>query len=196
MNELIQPHMSREKIQLLEESMDRANHYLEYGMGGSTVLAARKNLKSIVAVDSSEAWVNTVKSEIEGTTFAADIQLLHVNLGETGDWGYPTDHSHITNWPSYYSGAWNSYHDKNNYPDLIFIDGRFRVPCFLYSLLHSKPDTRILWDDYLERTSYHLVESVLQPQGIVDDMVIFNLKEDLNKELITVLLFQNLFNLD
>lgn len=38
------------------------------------------------------------------------------------------------------------------------IDGRFRVACFLYSLLCAETGTVILFDDYSLRFRYHLVE--------------------------------------
>ena len=55
MSEIMTPHMSDAKIQLLKDSLDRASHYLEYGIGGSTVLAAQKSLQSIIAIDNREA---------------------------------------------------------------------------------------------------------------------------------------------
>ena len=47
---------------------------------------------------------------------------------------------------------------KNETPDLILIDGRFRVLCFLTSLKFSPKGTKILFDDYRDRQFYHIVE--------------------------------------
>jgi hypothetical protein len=96
----------------------------------------------------------------------------------------------------YYAAPWTSFQSQGIDPDLILIDGRFRVSCFLYSVLHCKPGVRILWDDYLNRPEYHFVENVLSPQGLIDDMTIFTTTENLDKKLATILLFENLFNLD
>ena len=196
MTEIMTPHMSAPKIQLLNDSFDRATHYLEYGIGGSTVLAAQKSLQSIMAIDSSDEWIQKVKTDIEKCVYTGNINLLHADLGATGHWGYPTDELMVKNWPQYYASPWISYRSLGHSPDLILIDGRFRTPCFLYSLLHCKTGTRILWDDYLNRPEYHFVEQVLPPQGLVDDMAIFTVVENIDKELAAILLFGNLFNLD
>lgn len=196
MTEIMTPHMSAAKIQLLNDSFDRATHYLEYGIGGSTVLAAQKSLQSIIAIDSSEEWIHKVKADIEKCVYTGNINLLHANLGATAHWGYPTDELMVKNWPQYYASPWISYRSLNLSPDLILIDGRFRTPCFLYSLLHCKNGTRILWDDYLNRPEYHSVEQALAPQGLVDDMAVFTAVDDIDKELVAILLFANLFNLD
>lgn len=196
MSEIISPHMSAAKIQLLSESFARAKNYLEYGIGGSTVLAAVSNLASILAIDSSDEWINKVKLEIEKSSFTGNINLIHANLGPTGDWGYPLDESMLKSWPSYYASPWSIFHTENRSPDLILIDGRFRTSCFLYSILNCESGTRILWDDYLNRPEYHFVENVLAPQGLVDDMAIFNVTSSINRNLASTLLFNNLFNLD
>ena len=67
---------------------------------------------------------------------------------------------------------------------------------FLYSLLQCKTGTRILWNEYLNKPEYHFVEKVLRPQGLVDDMVIFVVDKNIDKNLVIDLLFRNLFNLD
>jgi hypothetical protein len=196
MSEDIKPHMSDAKIQLLNDSISRSKHYLEYGMGGSTILASKQSLTSIVAIDSSEEWIGKVHSSIEKTVYASNIYLLHADLGKTSDWGYPIDENKVKNWPQYYASPWIKYRRLELSPDLILIDGRFRTSCFLFSLLHSETETRILWDDYLERPEYHFVEKALRPQGLIDDMAIFKVTEKIDKQLVTFLLFENLFNLD
>lgn len=196
MTEIMTPHMSAAKIQLLNDSLERASHYLEYGIGGSTVLAAQKSLQTIIAIDSSEEWINKVKADIEKCVYTGNINLLLANLGATADWGYPTDEGLVKNWPQYYATPWISFRSLGVSPDLILIDGRFRTPCFLYSLLHCQTGSRILWDDYHNRPEYHFVEKVLPPQGLVDDMAVFTVTENFDKGLAAVLLFENLFNLD
>lgn len=196
MSDILKPFMSDEKIKLLSNSLDRASHYLEYGMGGSTLLAAEKSLISIVSIDTSEEWISKVKASLENSKITANIRLLYVNLGMTLVWGYPVDELEVKNWPQYYASPWIEYKNSDSSPDLILIDGRFRSPCFLYSIIHCKAGTRILWDDYLNRPEYHFVERVLPPQGIIDDMAIFTVNENIDVQLASVLLFGNLFNLD
>ena len=49
----------------------------------------------------------------------------------------------------------------NNIADVILIDGRFRVACFLYCLLKSKPGSVKICDDYTNRSYYHIVEEII-----------------------------------
>jgi hypothetical protein len=196
MNDILMPFMSDAKIQLLSCSFERASHYLEYGMGGSTLLAAEKSLLSIVAIDTSEEWISKVHASLEKSKLTGNIHLLHANLGMTLDWGYPVDELMVKSWPQYYAAPWVEYRNSGSSPDLILIDGRFRSPCFLYSIIHCKAGTRILWDDYLNRPEYQFVEKVLPPQGLIDDMAIFTVNENIDKQLACILLFGNLFNLD
>ena len=188
--------MSDAKIELLNESIVRSSHYLEYGMGGSTILASQKSLLSIIAIDSSEEWIEKVQSSIQKSFYKGILHLIHADLGITAAWGYPIDEAKVKRWPQYYASPWIKYRSINLSPDLILIDGRFRAACFLFSLLHCKAGTRILWDDYLERPEYHFVEEALKPQGLIDDMAIFKVNEKNDAQLVASLLFENLFNLD
>ena len=65
--------------------------------------------------------------------------------------------SRLNNFIDYVSGVWNF----KSQADVILIDGRFRVACFLYSLIHSKKDSIIIFDDYFDRPWYHIVEEVV-----------------------------------
>ena len=47
--------------------------------------------------------------------------------------------------------------------DLVLIDGRFRVACFLTTLRYANPKTKIYFDDYLTRPFYHEVEEFEVP---------------------------------
>ncbi len=196
MSEPIAPHMSAAKIKVLTDSFARARHYLEYGVGGSTLLAAQSSLQSIKAIDSHRDWIEKVNASILSASHTGDIRLILVELGKTSDWGYPADESMIKSWPLYYTTPWTTYTEQDISPDLILIDGRFRVACFLHSLLQCKPGTRILWDDYRDRVEYHAIEQVLRPIGLVDDMAIFSVSADFNRALALRVLFEHLFNPD
>lgn len=54
---------------------------------------------------------------------------------------------------------------------------------FLYSLLHSKPFTKIIFDAY-NREIYHIVEEYLKPVKIENDQALFIVPETLNKQMI------------
>ena len=50
-------------------------------------------------------------------------------------------------------------------PDMVLIDGRFRVCCFLTSIKYGNTGTKIVFDDYYSdrRNIYHIVEEFITP---------------------------------
>ena len=86
-----------------------------------------------------------------------------MDIGPTAEWGNPTDRTCSAQWPAYPSTVWKRYCDTQEYPDLILIDGRFRVACFLTTLIMARSGNTILFDDYYDRPHYHLVEKYLVP---------------------------------
>jgi len=126
--------------------------YGEYGCGASTVWVAHRTNARIMAVDSSAEWIAKVALETE--IFRERLRIEEVNLDEIAAWGYPTTYRHRSRFRDYVASPWR--HGVK--PDLVLIDGRFRVACFLHSLLNAEPGTRIIFDDYNNRPHYHLVE--------------------------------------
>lgn len=188
------PHMSPARIDALTEQLRKTRTYLEFGMGGSTTLAAYLGVENIISTDSSVDWINSVSGEIAKTSSASrSIQLLHANLGEIGDWGHPKNNDLIHNWPSYFHGPWKLVHSRQLEPDTILIDGRFRVACFLYSMLNLRTPATILWDDYTPRPEYHVVESLVAPHRYADEMAFFEVPAPLDQRRVLSLLFDNLY---
>jgi hypothetical protein len=184
-----QPHMPEAECQALTAALQSAQSYLEFGMGGSTVLAAWLGVPQIVSVDSSEKWIAKVAGQIAPIQSSSQIELLHAPIGETLEWGFPKDTQMQSLWPDYYSKPWRVVHD----PSLVLIDGRFRVPCFLYSLLQLKPGAIILWDDYADRSEYHHIEQHLAPVAYFGKMAKFLVPSHINSAKIISSLFENLY---
>lgn len=71
-------------IELLKES----NIYLEFGSGGSTFLAEfYSKTKNIISVESDFNWINYIKQ----WNILHNTQIVYIDIGKTGDWGYPVD---------------------------------------------------------------------------------------------------------
>lgn len=196
MPNIAMPHMSERCISALAEYLKKASTYLEFGMGGSTILAAKIGVPNIFSVDSSQEWVNSVTAQIAQISLKGKVQLLYANVGPTGAWGYPLNSDSVINWPAYYSGPWRAVRSAGLQPDLVLVDGRFRVACFLYSLLHLKQGATVLWDDYANRPEYHVVEQFLQPSAYHDEMAVFHIAGTENISGIVDVLFSGLYILD
>ena len=152
----IKPSLDSGGLEALTEHLLKCETYLEYGCGGSTVLAAKSGVKRIIAVDTAETWLDTVKNHTK--EFEADITLKHCDLGPVKAWGYPVDKQKLREFHRYAILPWDEARASGFTPQVVFIDGRFRVACFLYSLMAAEPGTKILFDDYMNRPPYHEVE--------------------------------------
>lgn len=157
------PHMEAEGIELLEKRLQESEIYLEYGAGGSTVLAAGLQVQLIHSIESDSDFLGAVKEKVASVKSASTLITHHVDIGPTKEWGQPADPATANLWPNYCVAAWSKILSSNQQPDLILIDGRFRVACFIASILLAKPGTIILFDDYFDRPNYHVVEKHIKP---------------------------------
>ncbi|QHD69749.1 hypothetical protein GS397_23760 [Sphingobium yanoikuyae] len=150
------PSLEPEGRAALEDYLSRCETYLEYGCGGSTYVAAKSGVKTICAVDTSLEWIEDVERRTRG--FPPRITLRHCDVGPVASWGHPVDAREIHQFHRYAILPWDAARATASQPDLVFVDGRFRVASFLYSLMSARAGTIILFDDYMDRAQYHEVE--------------------------------------
>lgn len=136
----------------------QARVYGEYGVGVSTTWMAEHTSAPIIGVDSSSDWIGKVRAQIPPER--AD--LRHVDVGPLAAWGWPRDFSHRHAFRDYVDGLWN----RDLRPDLVLIDGRFRVACFLRSCLEAAPGTHIVVDDYTQRREYGVMAEFVAPTAV------------------------------
>jgi predicted RNA methylase len=149
------PHLEEEGLSAFERYVSATRCYVEYGAGGSTLHAVRMGARHVVSVDSSKDWIDSVRRNLPHNV---QVDLLYCNIGQVGAWGRPTNNKGLHAYHAYMVAPWNIVHEKSLDPQLIFIDGRFRVACFLYSLICAPQGASILFDDYMTRKQYHVVE--------------------------------------
>ncbi len=147
-----------------------AERYAEYGCGASTVWVMNNTSARVWSVDTSEQWADDVRA---ATGEDARLTMQWADLGSVGDWGRPVGYEKRENFGLYTDWLWDQRADF----DLVLVDGRFRVCCFLTSLLRAKPGTRIVFDDYRDRTGYHVVEEIVRPRQVFGRQAIFVVPE-------------------
>jgi GT2 family glycosyltransferase len=128
------PHLFEGEERLFADALKRyGQRYMEFGMGGSTLLAAQSEQREIVAVDSDINWVQRVRDQpaVAASIRAGRASLLHADLGPLGEWGFPLDQSRIAHWPDYIRLPWLEWETRQRRPGLVFVDGRFRMACCL-----------------------------------------------------------------
>jgi hypothetical protein len=151
------PTFEKEGLDFFMAAIERCKTYLEFGSGGSTIVASRFVTK-LVSVETDRLFAEAVRRTIPRSR--SEIHLITPNIGMTGEWGYPIfgrpTPRRIEKWKRLPMAPWSLL--RSNIPDTILIDGRMRVACALESLLHVTSDTRLLVDDYVDR-KYQAIES-------------------------------------
>jgi hypothetical protein len=152
------PSMDPEGFKLFCTTLSSSKCYLEFGSGASTNYATNvAKVPVVISVDSDPKWCHSVR-ENTYSSFAGKCHVEYCDLGTVGEWGMPLDKSGVDNFWRYMDTPWLIARNNGYVPDVILIDGRFRVASFLYSLICSRPGTKILFDDYFDREHYFCVE--------------------------------------
>ncbi len=168
---LFGPHPDPDRLfdgddQIFKAALQTARVYGEYGCGASTLWVARTLKLPIVAVDTSADWLQHVRAQTAGNP---KVTLFHADCGDIGDWGRPETYDHRTGFHDYTDWLWR----QALRPDVVLIDGRFRVCCFLTSLKHADAGTRLIFDDYTDRRWYHIVERLVPRHQVCGRQCLF-----------------------
>lgn len=167
----MRPHMSVAELQLFESLLRCSGHYMEFGAGGSTCLAAELVGSSVVSVDSSAAWLATVQAHCAERQTRLTPHLIHADIGPLGEWGRPEGTGSKAAWPGYHARHWREPAVLG--ADLYMVDGRFRVACFMQIVLHCEPDALIAIHDFASRPHYQVVRAVGREIARAEDLSVF-----------------------
>jgi hypothetical protein len=183
-----EPLFDAEAMEYFRQHLERARNYLEYGSGGSTVLA-NALVTNLVSVESDGARLADVRRNLEGADRRAMTKLIHVNIGLTQELGMPVftkpTRRRVRRWEEYARAPWRYFRTIGQQPELILVQGRFRVACVLESLLTLSPlsKAQILLQDYVGRPEYEVVGrfadlelvgrmAVLRPRRLLDRILV------------------------
>jgi hypothetical protein len=164
-------HMKDDELQLFAAFLLSTKSYVEFGAGGSTFFASSLIKGSIVTTDSSREWLKKAADVCAQHPERPQPTLVHVDIGPTGDWGRPLDQSYRKCWPKYATAVWSVA--EASAADLYLVDGRFRVSCFVETLLRCRPDAVILIHDFSDRTGYHVVCDLAREIAVASSLSAF-----------------------
>ncbi len=173
--------ISRPELTLPEAEADavraayaEAEVILEYGSGGSTVVAAEMPGKRVFSVESDGDWVHMMRGwfdqspPAQGTT----VDVIRADIGPTRKWGHPKDDSEWRRYARYPLAVWDLAEFRQ--PDVVLVDGRFRTGCALATAFRTARPVRLLVDDYAPRKGYHRVEEFLGRPRLIGRMAEFD----------------------
>ena len=153
---------------LFKELIKSSKVYGEYGCGLSTIWAAKETNSLVCSVDTSKEWIDKVNNDLS-LDQQKRVIIHHIDVGECHNWGFPKSYKYRHNFIKYIESIWI----RKPTPDLILIDGRFRVSCFLMSLLSASEGAHIIFDDYVNRHHYHVVEEYVDVEKIYGRQALF-----------------------
>lgn len=160
------PHMPREEQNFFEDQLIACHSYVEFGSGGSTVMASRLGVAT-TSVESDAYYARVVASQLQGGA----VKQIISSLGLSMAWGMPA-------FPRpklalrYVSAPWVA----KDFPDFILVDGRYRVACVLMAAQEAflrKSNAIVMFDDYFGRPAYIEAEKHLGAPDKVGRAAIF-----------------------
>lgn len=176
--------MTKNERAIFDMAIKESLHYLEFGMGGSTLRAIQKSKAMIYTVESDPAWINYMRKYILIRFFENKrLYIFHVNIGSVLDWGCPESDVFKESFEKYSSSIFQSIDSKKI--DLVFVDGRFRVACTLKIVLacHENSKIKILIHDFWNRPYYQVVLKYLDMVHRVDTIGLFSIKNNIDIQL-------------
>jgi hypothetical protein len=161
------------EAEALAQAYRAAGTILEYASGGSTVLAGERPQGTIFSVESDAAWLAGLQAWFDAHPPFSRVVLHHADIGPTRTWGFPKGRGSVDLWPGYAMTVWER--DDFLPPDLVLVDGRFRLACMLTTLYAIDRPTVLLVDDYAERPAYHRIETLAGRPEMIGRMARFAL---------------------
>ena len=171
------PLMNSAETNLLEKYISKVKTVFEFGCGGRTLyISSKKNIKKIYSVESDKEWIKHVK---DGLPKKAKVFYVDINA-DSSNHGHPKNDEKIDEWPKY-SAFLKSR--RNYFPDLILVDGRFRVACCLQSIGKMKKDSYLLVHDFDTKVrSYGAIEKYFDRIDQADSLHVFRKKENIQQK--------------
>ena len=152
-----EPHLESEVVSWLYARLAQSSFYLEFGSGGSTLLANRLGVRTL-SIESDRFYAAVVRRALASPEI---VETIVPNMGLTREWGMPI---------FFRSKKGRRYvhapfqRPMRGFPDLILVDGRYRVACVLESCRQawlSCVKTTVLLDDYEGRHYGRMLEPIL-----------------------------------
>jgi hypothetical protein len=172
-----EPHFDEKSRMFFRRRLKLSTNYLEFGSGGSTVLAVKMG-KVGVSIEGDKHFCRDVRKKVRNKN--KTMELIHVDVGMTGAWGRPRNKkqtpARLAKWRRYIDVPFERPLDP--FYDLILVDGRFRLACALKTLQEGakrKANFTLIVDDYVGRKKYWMVEKFAKRTKTIGRMAVFEI---------------------
>lgn len=162
--------------ELVRAAYAEAEVILEYGSGGSTVMAADMPGKCVFSVESDQKWAQMMRDWFAANppVKGSKVHIVWSDIGATKEWGHPVNAEKHRRFCRYPLEVWSLPEFRQ--PDVVLIDGRFRPGCAMAAAFLTKKPVRLLVDDYVPRKLYHKIEEYLGPPCLTGRMAEFEVR--------------------
>jgi hypothetical protein len=173
--------MAADERSLLRHCLARCHRYLEFGSGLSTFFALDEGVEMCWSVELDPRWVERMRSflDIRKAEAAGRLVLHYADIGAVGEWGIPFSDSPQAKWNRYPLEIWDRIPAP---PDLVFVDGRFRLACCLAAWLACPRSTRVLMHDFGTsdpvRRNYARVQCFAEIVGVTKTLALLRRRRD------------------
>ena len=147
--------------EFLQQKILNSKKFLEFGTGKTTIFASNKKIIHYSIESDRSFYFYMKKRNIKG--------ILFYSLGFVKFYSYPLFDSKLfkkfykIKAKVYASKIFDLLNDELFFPDLILVDGRFRVLCMLNIFLYLKSNklnkTCVILDDFKDREYYNEINS-------------------------------------
>lgn len=173
-----------EDNKFFKDKLFNCNLYLEYGSGSSTLLADEKNI-NYYSVESDKNFHKVLKKYLKNGNYLLKDFGIVKNSSSPVLFTY-TKLFYRNRAKKYAGDVFHQLNEKSLVPDLILIDGRYRVLCalYVYKFLKARNSTStIIIDDYITRHYLHVVSNFFEGKTIGRFGVFNKLKKLQDKEI-------------
>jgi hypothetical protein len=176
-----QPEFHPEAVAWFRQRIGQVSHYIEYGSGASTLLAARGNVRTI-SMEGDPRYAQAVRRALPA---GAPVEVLDAGLGLTAEWSFPVftrpTQARLETWRNYARRPLAMAAEQGWMPQLVLVDGRFRRSCALHAaqaIVAAGERATLFFDDYVPRPHYHPIEAHLGRPEIVGLSALFEIGPD------------------
>jgi hypothetical protein len=161
-----EPALDLETTQAFIDCLKSSKAYLEFGSGGTTLVADALNIRTL-SVESDRFYARVVRRALSPRT---TVHVIDVYIGLTVEWSRPLfktpTSTRLRRWCRYWESPFEHLQTQGWFPDFVLVDGRFRRACTLQTAraaLLSDRQVTILVDDYFldDRKDYRQLENWL-----------------------------------
>ena len=179
----MRPFMTPPEFRLFAQYSQVPGHIVEFGSGGSTLYYLRRQ-RIVYSVDNNAAFYAYLNSIalVRWMKARNKLHFCYVDIGPTGNWGYPLSEVPEERWTNYYQAVWQSPGAKD--PAILLVDGRFRVMCLLNAIGSITTETVVIVHDFWARPHYHDVLNFYDCLDRIDTLAILKLRENIDPVLL------------